>query len=240
MTRNRTTPAPADTAVVQRHFFALCKHFNRAATDVDVQAEWVAVQKAYGAPERHYHNLAHIAHMLRAFEKLDLPEDVLMEMRAAAIYHDIVYVTQNQQLYRQNEYLSSARGVAFLGSIHAPDAFLDAFKARVEATRTHEIDQKADYYGALFLDLDMSILGAKPAIYRDYVAAIRKEFAGIPDEVFYPARLKFLRDTLQKDRIFKTDLMHERLDRAARKNIRDEIQRIQAMTLRKSPVAAAS
>lgn len=240
MQRDRTKPISIDVSCVERHFTALCKHFNHFAKDVAVQAEWVAIQKAYGAHDRHYHNIAHIAHLLRAIEKLDVDVETRMELRAAAIYHDIVYVTANQALYRQNEYLSSARGVEFLGAMRAPDAFIDKFKARVEATRTHEIDAKVDYNGALFLDLDMSILGTKPNIYRDYTAAIRKEFGAIPDEIFYPARLKFLQDTLKKDRIFKTDLMHDRLDTNARMNMRAEVHQIRALIDRNAPKARAS
>jgi len=240
MQRDRTKPLSSDIAVVERHFIALCSHFNRAAKDLDVQSEWVAIRKAYSASDRHYHNLAHIAHMLRAIEKLDLDEAALAEMRAAAIYHDIVYVTANQALYRKNEYLSGARGVEFLGAIKAPDVFVDTFIKRVDATRTHEIDPQEDYNGALFLDLDMSILGSKPQIYRDYVSAIRKEFGAVPDEVFYPARLKFLQDTLKKDRIFKTGLMHEKLDKAARANMRAEIQKIRPLIDRNTPKARAS
>lgn len=73
---------------------------------------------------------------------------------------------------------------------------------------------------ALVLDLDMSILGAQPAEYKQYAADIRREFALASDRDFVRGRLAFL-NKLEDERIFLTRPF-EHLERQAQINIRAE------------------
>ena len=86
----------------------------------------------------------------------------------------------------------------------------------------------ADADLARFLDLDLSILAAEPAVYARYAEAIRAEYASIPDAIYRPGRAKVLQKFLDRPRLFHCGDLQARWDEAARQNLADEIARLTA------------
>ena len=86
---------------------------------------------------------------------------------------------------------------------------------RVTVTTLAHVDADA----ALFLDCDMAILGAEPAAFDAYDAAIAREYHAIPAEAFRAGRRAFLQSVLALPRIFLSDYVHARLDARARANL---------------------
>ena len=79
---------------------------------------------------------------------------------------------------------------------------------------------------ALFLDMDMSILGAPADAFDAYDAAIRAEFSALSDEVYRPRRAKVLSGFLGRPRLFLTDHYHASHDTQARANLKRAISRL--------------
>ena len=74
---------------------------------------------------------------------------------------------------------------------------------------------------ANFLDCDMAILGAPPAVFDAYDRGIAAEYRGhVPGWLFALQRRRFLACLLAAPRIFLGDFFHGRLDAAARANLR--------------------
>ena len=80
---------------------------------------------------------------------------------------------------------------------------------------------QVDRDAALFLDCDMAILGAGPAVFDAYDRGIAAEYRGkVPGWLFRLNRRRFLKGLLARERIFLSDFFHARLDAQARINLR--------------------
>lgn len=86
----------------------------------------------------------------------------------------------------------------------------------------HHNPTEGDVSSALLADADLAILGAPPERYDDYAAAIRVEYADIPDDVFVPARVEVLTHLLNGN-LYATAAARSRWDHAARANLEREI-----------------
>jgi predicted metal-dependent HD superfamily phosphohydrolase len=75
-----------------------------------------------------------------------------------------------------------------------------------------------------FLDFDMAILGAPWEEYATYLANIRKEYRWYPDMLYYPGRKSFLKQTLEKEHFYHTEVFRKELEERARENMRREVQ----------------
>lgn len=171
----------------------------------------------YGEPHRAYHNATHIADVLRWFDIVwdqvgwDSPADVY----AAVLFHDAIYDPQRKDNEARSADLAKDHGAS------------DYARLLIMLTSKHgqlepgDVDRDT----ANFLDCDTAILGAEPAQFDAYDAAIRREYAGIPDADFRAGRAKFLRAMLERPRIFLGDLLHARLDAAARTNLARALER---------------
>jgi len=66
------------------------------------------------------------------------------------------------------------------------------------------------------------VLGSAPVRYQAYAAAVREEYAEVPDDVFKPARAQVL-SALLDGQLFHTAVGRERWEERARRNIAEEI-----------------
>jgi hypothetical protein len=62
----------------------------------------------------------------------------------------------------------------------------------VLVTKTHKVDYD-DVNGAVLCDADLSVLGSDAPRYRTYAAAVRKEYADVPDDAFSPLGHRYSR-----------------------------------------------
>ncbi len=183
------------------------------------------LKAAYQAPGRAYHNWDHITYLLEEFRRL-APKWRHPEAVETAIYwHDVIY----QPGSATNEADSAALMRIRLAGREA-QAFIDAADALILATATHDappdMDASLAADCALFLDMDMSILGAPSEQFDAYDAAIRAEFAMIPDEIYRPRRADVLAGFLAREALFLTDIYRYSHDAQARDNLRRAISRL--------------
>lgn len=175
-----------------------------------------ALIRAWDEPQRVYHDQSHLMWLLGEADR----RDALIRDRAFVGYsiwfHDAVYEPGRPD----NETLSAAWARTSL----AHDGDLADRVARViEMTKKHaEGDAEGD--AALFLDMDIAILGAPWESYCGYAAGIRREYPHIVDAAFAAGRGAFLAKQLEPARAFRTDVYERELGETSRANMRWELE----------------
>ena len=195
---------------------------SKLAWFTELEAE---LRAAYKAANRKYHNWLHITSLLADFHRLKdhwrHPEAV----ETAILWHDFVYVA----LSPSNEADSAEQMLERLKELAEPSFLADAH-ALIIATASHTVpnDMTAELAldCALFLDMDMAILGADRAAFDQYDSAIREEFAIVPDEVYRPRRAEVLAGFLARDDLYLTETFERGHDKQARANLQHAISRL--------------
>lgn len=190
-----------------------------------------ALLAAYATPPRAYHDFAHVGEVLRHYVDVAAAGPGWaqpVETWLAVLYHDAVY-----EAGRRDNEARSARLAAGEIARWLPDAGVDAARvvALIELTARHGQHEPGDFGVGPeaadtrhFLDCDMAILGAEPAVFDAYHQGIAAEYRGrMPDWLFRLNRRRFLKALLAKPRIFLSDFFHARYDARARGNLRRTI-----------------
>lgn len=183
--------------------------------DAATKAELTAL---YLAPDRHYHGIRHIEALLallgahrQAFADPEAAE-------AAIWFHDAIYDSRR----KDNETASAALAADRLKA-HVDAPRLARIVRMIEATATHEVpefeDGTARQDAALFLDMDLSILGAPAEVFEAYEAAVRREYGWVSDADWRAGRAAVLKNFLARPRIFHTDIFAEFFEAPARENM---------------------
>ena len=157
----------------------------------------------YAQPDRHYHDLRHVADLLlwgRAF-----PLDELQTW--AVWFHDAIYDAAR----RDNEERSAQLAEQRLPALGYDDAFVGEVAQIVRDTASHIATTPR---GEAVLDLDLAPLAIPKPAFLANRARIRKEFAFATDEEFCVGTAGFARSMLERERIFHTPWGREREPRA--------------------------
>lgn len=189
-------------------------------TDGGPADSWLAVlTRNYSDPGRHYHNLHHVAEMLRLLEQFESDAADYTAVRFAAWFHDAVYDTRSST----NEEESAALAGRAMAELGVPPERAEAARRLILATKRHEADGDVPDLG-LLLDADLSILGADEETYLAYSRAIRREYSWVTDAEYREGRLKVLKSFLGRRRLFYTEPLTERFEAQARSNLSNEIR----------------
>ncbi len=173
---------------------------------------------AYTQPNRHYHNLTHIEHVLNTLDRFSSVLKNPLAVYLAAWFHDFIYDSQASD----NELQSQEAAEALLINIGTSKDLIDRVSELILATQGHQIDRH-DADRCIFLDADLAILGADPARYDLYQRSIRREYGWVSDEAYRTGRMRVLTSFLQRDRLYHTDLLFNELEAIARHNLTTEI-----------------
>ncbi|ANN59497.1 hypothetical protein A9174_24115 [Mesorhizobium loti NZP2037] len=181
----------------------------------------------YRAEDRHYHNLAHIEAMLAlAADHRALLSDP-QAVEAAIWFHDAIYDSKA----KDNEARSAALAAQKLASRTDPER-LDRIGAMILATATHQVprfhDDAATRDASLFLDMDLSILGAAPYAFDAYERAVRREYGWVEEPMWRAGRGVVLKDFLARPRIFHTEEFRQRFEPQARLNMARSLEALTA------------
>ncbi len=173
---------------------------------------------AYADPSRGYHDLRHLTEVLERLDELwgagagfDR-QPVLL----AAWFHDAVYVGA-----ADDEELSARWAERALPA----EADVVEVARLVRLTATHR-PAAGDTNGSALSDADLAILAAPAARYDEYVAAVRREYAHVPDSDFAAGRAAILTDLLAKGTLFHTSYARDHWEAAARANAGAELARL--------------
>ncbi|MEQ1944521.1 hypothetical protein ABMA32_19060 [Mesorhizobium sp. VNQ89] len=178
----------------------------------------------YRQPDRHYHGLDHIEALLHLLgeNRSEFADPEAVE--AAIWFHDAIYDSRRAD----NEAKSAALAADRLAGTVDP-ARLSRVVAMIEATATHalpDLPGKARRDAALFLDMDLAILGAPADAFDAYEAAIRREYGWVDEASWRTGRAAVLRKFADRPAIFHTDLFGTRYEQPARKNIERSLSQL--------------
>ena len=164
---------------------------------------------------RKHHTVAHLHEMLDAVGLLaDAGVDFDREaVELAAWFHDAIYEIGSDD--------NEDRSAELARELLASSPIRDEVARLVLATKTHKVPAD-DINGAVLSDADLSVLGSEPLRYREYAAAVREEYADVPDAVFKPARAQVL-SALLEGQLFHTAAGRQRWEDRARRNLAEEI-----------------
>ncbi len=187
-----------------------------------VDDSFADVAARYGEPHRHYHTLAHVEAGLDAVAELapraGVPDTAAVEL--AMWLHDVIYDTRSAD----NEARSAGYARSLLTTLDAPGTLADDVERLILVTAGH-IPRAADE--GLLVDADLAVLHAQAADYDAYAAAVRREYAWVPDAEFRAARARVLTDLLGHRPLFHTPAGRAREPRA-RRNLEREIAALTA------------
>ena len=186
--------------------------------------------QAYGDRNRRYHTLNHIARVFADLDAVPLWEPAV---EWAVWYHDAIY----RAGATDNEIRSAALARQTLVSLGLASGLGARVGQLIEATSRHQADVD-DRSALLFLDADMAILGASPADYANYAAAIRYEYRHLPAARYRRGRAAFLREVLERPVLYLSAHFRRRHERQARINLGWELGEIALGVERKSGAAA--
>lgn len=172
---------------------------------------------AYTQPQRHYHNLHHIQHLLTIVDRFAATLIDPVSIYLAVWFHDFVYDPQRSD----NELQSAARARELLANIGSAQ-LIDRVSKLILATQAHQVaPEEPDR--SIFLDADLAILGAAPRRYLAYARSIRQEYSWVGDTDYQRGRIRVLERFLERDRLFYTEPLFRQLEALARSNMHDEI-----------------
>ncbi|MER9328923.1 hypothetical protein [Mesorhizobium sp. M0488] len=188
---------------------------NEILIDNALKSELSALYRADG---RHYHDLAHIEAMLALAHDyrglLADPEAV----EAAIWFHDAIYDSKA----KDNEAQSAALAEERLAGRADPER-LSRITAMILATATHQLpridDAAAARDASLFLDMDLSILGAAPDAFDAYESAVRREYDWVEEPLWRAGRSAVLKTFLARPHIFHTEEFRRRFEPQAKRNL---------------------
>jgi predicted metal-dependent HD superfamily phosphohydrolase len=181
--------------------------------------------RAYAAPSRHYHTLRHIEVLLDLAQTCADAIADLDAVEAAIWFHDAIYDTRRPD----NEDKSADLAVARLTGTAAPYR-IARIAAMIQATADHRVPDFADAGGAqdcaLFLDMDLAILGSSPAEFDAYEAAVRREYDWVTEPQWRAGRREVLASFLARPAIYATAQFRASHEAAARRNLVHAITRL--------------
>jgi len=181
--------------------------------------EWQRLHAAYSEPDRHYHNLRHLLDMFAIIDQLELQEPDSVEL--SVFFHDVVYDPQRQN----NEEASAAWAAESLSAAGIDAQLIERVKHLILATKSHQVEA-GDHDATALLDADLSILGESSRMYQRYAENIWMEYSFVPEAQYQVARKQVLQRFLERDRIYQTEMVYQRLEARARQNLQHEMQRL--------------
>lgn len=175
----------------------------------------------YSQPNRHYHNFAHIGHMLKGLGKYFPEHAADVALRLAITYHDCIY----HPGAKDNEFQSASAMLEELWGHYSAGTLLEATRL-ILVTERHT-PREGDTLGAVIADLDLMGLGAWYGTYVENGRKVRAEYGEVPDDQWVAGRRAFLEGMLSRETIFHTELGRELWEATARENMTFELENLE-------------
>jgi predicted metal-dependent HD superfamily phosphohydrolase len=174
--------------------------------------------RAYSAPDRHYHNMAHIETLLSLMREHlpSLTDPVAVE--AAIWFHDAIYDTRRND----NEARSADLAVDRLSGTASPEQS-ERIATMIRATADHALpssfDERIAADCALFLDMDLAILAGAAKEFAAYEQGVRREYSWVPEPMWIAGRRQVLEKFLARPSIYASAQFRLRCEEPARANL---------------------
>ncbi|MFJ6135887.1 hypothetical protein [Kitasatospora sp. NPDC092286] len=191
---------------------------HRCGTGTDPEPYGRELLRRWAEPQRRYHTTDHLRAVLSHVDTLAGHADAPDTVRLAAWFHDAVYRPDRSE----NEERSAALAVRALTEAALPAARVAEVARLVRLTTTHR-PAPGDRDGEVLCDADLAVLGGTPEAYAAYAAAVRAEYAFVPEPDFRAGRAAVLRRLLALPALYRTPAARERFDAPARANLAAEL-----------------
>jgi predicted metal-dependent HD superfamily phosphohydrolase len=181
--------------------------------------------KCYTASDRYYHDLRHVEALLALMREhlASLADPVAVE--AAIWFHDAIYDTHRNDNEQRSADLARER-LAPLASSEQ----VDRIAAMILATAHHALpgglSEREGGDCALFLDMDLAILGAAASEFAAYEQAVRREYGWVPEPMWIAGRRRVLESFLARPSIYARPGFRASHETAARHNIAQALARL--------------
>jgi predicted metal-dependent HD superfamily phosphohydrolase len=218
-------------------------HYWASLTKQHDSSAWNILNAAYNEPQRAYHAWSHIddlLHKLDEFCALAARPDLIA---IAIFWHDAVYATRNRdgsarpdvENVRDSDALFRRHTIMGQEDVEAVSEMIMASANHLDAIASREIYPGFARDLDLFLDLDLSSLGAPWETFAENLDKIRFEFAWVPEAMFCFGRLEMLDRFAKKGALlFRREEMRAVWLDAARRNISRTTEELRAQMSRLS------
>jgi predicted metal-dependent HD superfamily phosphohydrolase len=202
-------------------FSAAARSAGATADDADLTGAGEYLLSRWSEPQRHYHTGRHLAAVLEVINGYAGLAPHPERVRLAAWMHDAVY--DPRALGDANERDSAEFAAGLLATLGVPDEAASDVARLVGLTAGHATGDD-DPDGELLCDADLAILAADEQSYAAYTAAIRQEYAHVPDDAFKDGRAQVLKALLELPTIYRLPPLREQWEERARANLRRELE----------------
>lgn len=198
----------------------------RSPTSLLSDAVCMQLVQIYTGPDRYYHDLRHIKTLLALAEEhaREIADNEAVE--AAIWFHDAVYDTRKAD----NEVQSAKLATQLLAGVAASER-LEFIAAMIKASAKHHapisLQGAAAKDCALFLDMDLAILGSPAAEFDFYERAVRLEYGWVAEEAWIAGRSEVLRHFLARPFIYATPQFRKSHEAVARSNLTRSLARLE-------------
>ena len=175
--------------------------------------------RRYCEPHRRYHDLLHIAKMFSIAQYHGIELTVCQTW--AIWFHDVVYIPGA----KDNEEASCLVAREFLSDLDLTEEEVDIICEIIMATKDHF---PTNEQSKIVIDLDLYGLGEEREYWRNSLL-IRKEFATVPDNLFFDGRLKFLQSYRAREPLYVSEVFKgTELEINAKLNMLVEIEKLKS------------
>lgn len=181
----------------------------------------------WAEPQRRYHTVDHLRAVLDRIDELSdqgAEGGELELVRLAAWFHDAVYRPDRSE----NEERSALLAERALREAGLTEHEVREVARLVRLTVSHD-PAAGDLNGETLCDADLAILATDPDTYRGYAAAVREEYAFVPEDAFRTGRATVLRQLLSLPRLFHTPYGAAVWEEKARDNMEKELKELTDM-----------
>ncbi|MDY6055765.1 DUF4031 domain-containing protein [Micrococcus sp.] len=193
-----------------------------------VDALGTALLERWSEPHRAYHGLEHLLGVLEALDLLEQdgarPAPDPRTLRLAAWFHDAVHAGDPTAPPGRDEEDSAALAEQLLAdpALALPAQAREQTARLVRLTADHR-PVPGDHAGELLCDADLEVLGRSPEAYARYTAAVRREYAHVPEADWVRGRAAVLESLLAPDVLYRTAPARARWEDQARQNLTAEL-----------------
>ncbi|MEE1929642.1 hypothetical protein V1J52_15860 [Streptomyces sp. TRM 70351] len=177
----------------------------------------------WAEPQRRYHTTAHLEAVLDRVDELAGHAEDPEAVRLAAWFHDAVYRPDRSE----NEERSAALALRALPEAGVARERCAEVARLVRLTVSHD-PAPGDTNGETLCDADLAVLAGTPEAYAAYAAAVRAEYAFVPEDAFAAGRSEVLRALLGLPRLYRTPHGAAHWEAAARRNLTTELELLAA------------
>jgi predicted metal-dependent HD superfamily phosphohydrolase len=202
-------------------FRAAARQAGATADDADLTAAGEYLLARWSEPQRHYHTVAHLSAVLDVVESHAHLAPHPERVRLAAWMHDAVYDPRALGDANERDSAEFAEGLLATLGVPAETAAEVARRGGLTAGHATEAD---DPDGELLCDADLAILASDDQAYASYTAAIRREYAHVPEEAFRDGRAQVLKALLELPSIYRLDPLRAAWEQKARANLSRELE----------------